>query len=171
MNRVLRVALRMTLLAMLAGVLLALPAIFDSITSVTGDIAAYAQGGGGSSGGGSAGGQGGMGNSPGPGQGMGDGQGTGRDAQGMEQGSPAMPGQQMQRDQYQTQAMDMNGSIVRGVQRALNQLGYHAGPVDGVMGPRTRSAVADYQAHHGMMADGQLSSDLAGRIQGDAQKN
>jgi hypothetical protein len=94
-----------------------------------------------------------------------------QDAHGMATGDQGKPGQHMNRSQHQMGAMHMNAAMVRSVQRALNHMGYHAGPMDGIMGPRTRSAVAAYQARHGMPADGRLSSDLAGRIQADAQKN
>lgn len=42
----------------------------------------------------------------------------------------------------------------RGVQGALLELGYDVGPVDGVMGPRTRAAVMAYQRAVGLVADG-----------------
>ncbi len=35
---------------------------------------------------------------------------------------------------------------LRGIQRRLNMLGYNAGPVDGIMGPRTERAVLNFQA-------------------------
>lgn len=37
--------------------------------------------------------------------------------------------------------------IVSGVQGRLNNLGYWCGPVDGKMGPRTQSALRDFQQH------------------------
>lgn len=45
-------------------------------------------------------------------------------------------------------------TTTRGVQSALVQLGYDPGPVDGVMGPRTRAAVRAYQAQAGLVVDG-----------------
>jgi len=48
-----------------------------------------------------------------------------------------------------------NGSIaVRRIQRALRELGYGVGRVDGRFGPRTRSAVAWFQRKHGLTIDG-----------------
>lgn len=43
---------------------------------------------------------------------------------------------------------------VSGVQARLNNLGYDAGLVDGVTGPRTRGAVALFQREHGLFVDG-----------------
>jgi N-acetylmuramoyl-L-alanine amidase len=39
-------------------------------------------------------------------------------------------------------------SRVTGVQARLNNLGYHAGPVDGIVGPKTRKAVYLFQAYY-----------------------
>ncbi len=48
-----------------------------------------------------------------------------------------------------------NGSpAVRRVQRALRELGYGVGRVDGRFGPRTRSAVGWFQHKHGLSVDG-----------------
>lgn len=46
------------------------------------------------------------------------------------------------------------------IQRTLNELGYDAGPVDGRMGGKTRSAIRDYQADHDLAVSGQPSQDL-----------
>lgn len=50
--------------------------------------------------------------------------------------------------------------LVEDVQVALGQAGYNPGPADGVIGPRTRAAISDYQRANGMMADGMPSSSL-----------
>jgi N-acetylmuramoyl-L-alanine amidase len=48
-----------------------------------------------------------------------------------------------------------DGSIrVRQVQRALGALGYPAGPIDGVFGPRTEAATLRFQRSHGLPPDG-----------------
>jgi len=39
-------------------------------------------------------------------------------------------------------------ATVRGVQRRLNMLGYNAGGVDGVNGPKTEYAILNFQADH-----------------------
>jgi hypothetical protein len=56
------------------------------------------------------------------------------------------------------------GSVVSAVQSALDQNGYNAGPVDGVMGPGTRSAIAAFQADHGLLATGQINPPLLHRL-------
>ena len=43
---------------------------------------------------------------------------------------------------------------IREVQRLLNARGYDAGPADGIMGPRTRSAITAFQRDSGMPVDG-----------------
>lgn len=45
------------------------------------------------------------------------------------------------------------------VQRRLNQLGYNAGPVDGVYGDQTRAAMASFQRRIGDRATGRLTSE------------
>lgn len=46
------------------------------------------------------------------------------------------------------------------VQRALTQLGYSAGSVDGVMGPATRRAILAFQKDRGLAEDGRLTPAL-----------
>jgi hypothetical protein len=43
-----------------------------------------------------------------------------------------------------------SGSIAVDVQRKLSALGYYKGPIDGVVGTGTRSAIAAYQQEHGL---------------------
>jgi len=56
---------------------------------------------------------------------------------------------------------------VRNAQSSLNQLGYNAGPADGIMGPSTRSAIRTYQSDRGLAITGNLTRDLFDRIQAD----
>lgn len=53
-----------------------------------------------------------------------------------------------------------NGSIVVAVQARLARSGYYRGPIDGVMGPGTRSAIAAYEQRHGLRIDGVISGPL-----------
>jgi len=43
---------------------------------------------------------------------------------------------------------------IAAIQERLNEKGFDAGPVDGLLGPATRSAIRDYQLAEGMIADG-----------------
>jgi hypothetical protein len=47
---------------------------------------------------------------------------------------------------------------VREVQRRLTRLGYHTGPVDGLYGPLTRSAVQWFQIKHGLRPTGVVAA-------------
>ncbi len=51
--------------------------------------------------------------------------------------------------------------LVMRVQRGLTQLGYDPGPVDGAMGPRTASAIRQYQSDYGLLVDGKATPQLA----------
>lgn len=53
---------------------------------------------------------------------------------------------------------------LRYVQQALNALGYGAGPVDGLMGPRTRAGLRAFQRAAGLEADGELTPGLLQRL-------
>lgn len=59
----------------------------------------------------------------------------------------------------------LDGSLVAGVQNKLTTLGYEPGPVDGLFGPLTSSAIREYQIDHGLPPDGQISRSLAGHIE------
>lgn len=56
---------------------------------------------------------------------------------------------------------------VRYVQAALNRLGFEAGPVDGLMGPKTRAGIQSYQRARGREVDGELDPDLLQAILDD----
>ena len=51
-----------------------------------------------------------------------------------------------------------NAEQVRQVQQKLNDLGYHVGSVDGVLGPRTQSALRQFQHARNMDATGHIDS-------------
>lgn len=48
----------------------------------------------------------------------------------------------------------LRGDDVRDLQHRLNQLGFNAGPEDGIFGPLAHSAVAEFQRNVGLAADG-----------------
>ncbi len=51
-------------------------------------------------------------------------------------------------------------AVVRRVQSSLTELGYDAGPLDGKMGPQTRSAIRDFQEERRQRADGEVTHGL-----------
>jgi len=54
--------------------------------------------------------------------------------------------------------------FVREAQQTLRHLGYQPGPADGVMGPRTKSALAQYQRAERIKVTGQLDSETMARL-------
>ncbi len=50
-----------------------------------------------------------------------------------------------------------NRNVVADVQAALSRRGYDVGGVDGVAGPRTRAAIADFQHASGLPATGEIN--------------
>jgi len=61
-----------------------------------------------------------------------------------------------------------SSNSVAQAQTALNKLGYKSGTVDGVMGPRTRSAIEEYQFDKGLSIDGRLTASLSERLRTEA---
>ena len=53
--------------------------------------------------------------------------------------------------------------VVRRLQRALNGAGHNPGPIDGIVGPRTMSAVKSYQAESGL-AEGPLTMETLKKL-------
>ncbi|MGE0487186.1 MAG: peptidoglycan-binding protein [Gammaproteobacteria bacterium] len=64
-----------------------------------------------------------------------------------------------------SQARELN-HLVADVQGRLAARGYDPGPVDGVVGPKTRQAIRAYQADRGLPVDGQLSPTLVSSLNG-----
>ena len=56
-------------------------------------------------------------------------------------------------------------ATVRSIQQSLHELGYNAGPVDGLMGPRTRSAIMAFQHDNGLTATGIADKVLLSRME------
>ena len=55
----------------------------------------------------------------------------------------------------------MSGELVKAVQRALRDLGIHAGRIDGVYGPQTAAAVTAFQSARQLVADGEVGARTA----------
>src|SRR3546814_12818526 len=53
---------------------------------------------------------------------------------------------------------------IRSTQHALNELGYEAGPEDGLMGARTRHAISAYQQASGLPETGHATEELFDRL-------
>jgi peptidoglycan hydrolase-like protein with peptidoglycan-binding domain len=54
--------------------------------------------------------------------------------------------------------------FVRDAQQALRDLGYEPGPIDGRVGPRTRTALLRYQHAEGLPATGRLDTETMVRL-------
>jgi len=54
--------------------------------------------------------------------------------------------------------------FVREAQRALRDLGYHPGPIDGTFGPQTRTALLKYQLAEKLPPTGQLDAGTMERL-------
>ncbi|MDP9195404.1 MAG: peptidoglycan-binding protein [Pseudomonadota bacterium] len=61
----------------------------------------------------------------------------------------------------------MNRSQIMEVQRALKSAGYDPGPVDGVLGPRTRSALQEFQRNGGLDVTGRLDQETLSALDVD----
>ncbi len=55
--------------------------------------------------------------------------------------------------------------LVAGTQSGLKELGYDPGPIDGILGPRTRAAIRAYQKDHRLAVDERPTRALALHIQ------
>jgi len=73
-----------------------------------------------------------------------------------------------QRQRFDTaaggQASSLSMAAVRDIQWRLRALGYDPGPVDGIPGKRTQSAVKAFQHDQALEPDGRLSKDLYARL-------
>ena len=65
---------------------------------------------------------------------------------------------------YYAPAYGYDTSTVAAVQQRLGEIGYYRGAVDGIMGPRTRAAIAAYESRHGLAVDGTISQPLLDRL-------
>jgi localization factor PodJL len=67
------------------------------------------------------------------------------------------------RDPGLQQALDPE-VVLRATQTLLNRLGYNAGPADGLMGPRTRNAIRDFERSIGWPETGRATPRLLNRM-------
>jgi hypothetical protein len=56
-------------------------------------------------------------------------------------------------------------ATVREIQAELQRRGYNVGPVDGRLGPRTKTAIREYEQRNGLPADGSPSPSLRDQMQ------
>ncbi len=61
-------------------------------------------------------------------------------------------------------------STIAATQGLLGDLGYDPGPADGVMGPKTRAAVIQFQLNNGLSPDGRVSNPLLLELRKEAGK-
>ena len=67
--------------------------------------------------------------------------------------------------------LDAKKSSVRELQQMLKQKGYDPGPVDGVMGNKTRNAIRNYERDNNLPVTGKKSEDLMIELGGNTAKN
>jgi N-acetylmuramoyl-L-alanine amidase len=60
----------------------------------------------------------------------------------------------------------MRGDDVRALQDNLNTLGFNAGRVDGIFGPRTLNGLQEFQRNYGLPADGVVGTETVRAFQG-----
>ena len=61
--------------------------------------------------------------------------------------------------------------LTKNVQTSLAKLGYDPGPADGVLGPKTRAAIREYEQHNNLPVDGKVTQDLWLHIKGDIKES
>ena len=59
---------------------------------------------------------------------------------------------------YHINAPNVDRSVVRDIQRALQSAGIDSGPIDGIYGPKTMAAVAAFQQIKGLVVDGEVGA-------------
>jgi len=94
---------------------------------------------------------------------------------GQDQGGPSMDKQGMDKQGMQSGSINLTRAQTRMLQQALKSEGLDAGPVDGIVGQKTRDALKKYQSQKGLNASGEvdrqtLAALLAGRGQQTASR-
>jgi hypothetical protein len=62
-------------------------------------------------------------------------------------------------------AAPMSGDDVREVQQTLHDKGYYPGPIDGILGSRTRAALRQYQKDENLAVTGRLDADTTRKVE------
>lgn len=84
--------------------------------------------------------------------------------------APGVSGSQMEQTrQPEMAAVPLNSSQVRELQKILNDKGFNAGSVDGVIGPRTQQALRDFQKSEGLAATGNPDKQTLQAVATDAK--
>jgi peptidoglycan hydrolase-like protein with peptidoglycan-binding domain len=76
------------------------------------------------------------------------------------------------KDKADSSTMDRSAdrsARVRMAQQALQDKGYNPGHIDGVMGPKTRAALKEFQQKEGLEANGQLDMTTMSRLGMDSR--
>ena len=76
-----------------------------------------------------------------------------------------MGSRDQQSQAVQAQGAQQNPDTIRQAQEKLSSMGHDAGPVDGIMGPKTQAAVKEFQESKGLNASGQLDSQTLAALQ------
>jgi len=87
---------------------------------------------------------------------------------------PAKPVESQKRQKSSAPSMQVTYSqypkaVVVFVQQTLNEIGYHAGNVDGKYGPTTRKAVANFQKRENISRSGELNEKTLGKLEADEE--
>ena len=94
----------------------------------------------------------------------------GQGAQEQTSPSPSQQGQSMQQsEQGQGMPSSQDHEVVRQVQQSLNDQGFNAGPVDGKWGPKTQSAVKNFQQAKGLQPSGELDQETLAELNIEGQ--
>ncbi len=68
------------------------------------------------------------------------------------------------------QASVEGSQLTKSVQSGLAKLGYDPGPADGMLGPKTRAAIREYEQRNSLPVDGKATQDLWLHIKGDLKE-
>lgn len=63
------------------------------------------------------------------------------------------------------QADAADDAVVHALQQKLSDAGYYRGPVDGIAGPQTRAAIAEFERDTGLVERGEATPEILSRIE------